>query len=119
MTLPTRNSLRLSPRTALFDADLTLSNYLGSGFEFRPAGVFLVGSPLDRCCSNSQRPISIRALSRVIFTPLVQVVGGTQTLPVQQLLFDVVGKLDELHRSHSPPIIAPRFSLISIKDGQR
>jgi hypothetical protein len=56
MTLPTGNSLRLSSRRAPFDADLALSNYSGSGFEFRPAGMFLVGSPLDRCCSNSQRP---------------------------------------------------------------
>jgi hypothetical protein len=87
MTLSTGNSLRLSSRRALFDADLALSNYSGSGFGFRPAGVFLVGSPLNRCCSNGQRPISIRALSGVISTPLDQVVGGTQTLPVQQLLF--------------------------------
>jgi hypothetical protein len=57
MTLPMGNSLRLASRTALFDADLALSNFPGSGFEFRPAGVFPVGSPLDRCCSNSQRPI--------------------------------------------------------------
>ncbi len=51
--------------------------------------------------------------------PLHQIIRRAQALAVQHLLFDIVGRSGGLLRGHDLAIIAPRFSLISIKDGQR